>query len=184
LILLYLIGFVAGIVAGISPCILPVLPVILVAGVTKPAIDTAVAVTAPGRYRAYAVIGGLIVSFSVVTLAGTALLKALGLPLDFLRDAGLAILGLVALGLIVPALGHLLERPFARFGRHQPTGNSGPFVLGLGLARVELVKLLEFVQARQLFGYGGIPHDGPLVKWLPARGDAQHRTGALPSYWG
>jgi cytochrome c biogenesis protein CcdA/thiol-disulfide isomerase/thioredoxin len=133
LILLYLIGFVAGIVAGISPCILPVLPVILVAGVTKPAIDTAVAVTAPGRYRAYAVIGGLIVSFSVVTLAGTALLKALGLPLDFLRDAGLVILGLVALGLIVPALGHLLERPFARFGRHQPTGNSGPFVLGLGL---------------------------------------------------
>ena len=36
LILLYLIGFVAGIVAGISPCILPVLPIILVAGVAPP----------------------------------------------------------------------------------------------------------------------------------------------------
>jgi cytochrome c biogenesis protein CcdA/thiol-disulfide isomerase/thioredoxin len=33
---LVVIGFVAGIVAGISPCILPVLPVILVAGATTP----------------------------------------------------------------------------------------------------------------------------------------------------
>jgi cytochrome c biogenesis protein CcdA/thiol-disulfide isomerase/thioredoxin len=87
----------------------------------------------PARYRAYAVIGGLILSFSVFTLAGIALLKALGLPLDFLRDAGLVILGAVAVGLIFPPLGHLLERPFARFGRHQPSGNSGAFVLGLGL---------------------------------------------------
>jgi cytochrome c biogenesis protein CcdA/thiol-disulfide isomerase/thioredoxin len=33
---LIIIGFIAGIVAGISPCILPVLPVILVAGATVP----------------------------------------------------------------------------------------------------------------------------------------------------
>jgi cytochrome c biogenesis protein CcdA/thiol-disulfide isomerase/thioredoxin len=33
---LIIIGFIAGIVAGISPCILPVLPVILVAGATAP----------------------------------------------------------------------------------------------------------------------------------------------------
>ena len=32
------IGFVAGIVAGISPCILPVLPVILFAGATTPCV--------------------------------------------------------------------------------------------------------------------------------------------------
>jgi cytochrome c biogenesis protein CcdA/thiol-disulfide isomerase/thioredoxin len=45
------IGFVAGIVAGISPCILPVLPVILAAGVTPPVEDvdvTAVATNTPG----------------------------------------------------------------------------------------------------------------------------------------
>jgi cytochrome c biogenesis protein CcdA/thiol-disulfide isomerase/thioredoxin len=159
-ILLYLIGFVAGIVAGISPCILPVLPVVLVAGVTKPVTvvsptsdappmamvtttdpDTATATTRateateapPNSYRAYAVIAGLIISFSIITLAGSALLSAVGLPQDFLRDLGLVVLGAVAVGLMVPALGELLERPFARFGRHQPTGNSGAFVLGLGL---------------------------------------------------
>jgi cytochrome c biogenesis protein CcdA/thiol-disulfide isomerase/thioredoxin len=137
LILLYLIGFVAGMVAGISPCILPVLPIILVAGVAKPVVRTAAGtaetVSTPRSYRAYAVIAGVVVSFSLITLAGTAVLSALGLPLDFLRDAGLVILGLVALGLIITPLGELLERPFARFGRRQPTGKSGAFVLGLGL---------------------------------------------------
>lgn len=165
MILLYLIGFVAGIVAGISPCILPVLPIILVAGVTAPVKKISVAATpvatvgggtadpavttatttatvtvptaktaaAPNRYRAYAIITGLVLSFSIFTLAGKALLSALGLPLDLLRDAGLVVLGLVALGLIMTPLGELLERPFARFGRHQLSGSSSAFVLGLGL---------------------------------------------------
>ena len=31
---LIVVGFVAGVIAGISPCILPVLPVVLVAGAT------------------------------------------------------------------------------------------------------------------------------------------------------
>jgi cytochrome c biogenesis protein CcdA/thiol-disulfide isomerase/thioredoxin len=153
LLVLYLIGFVAGLVAGISPCILPVLPVVLVAGVTTPVVKVPVgapvAVTAAQsgpvpapvaaersgnrNGRAYAVIAGLIVSFSAVTLAGITVLNALGLPLDFLRWAGAVVLGLVALGLIITPLGELLERPFARFGRRQPSGRSGGFVLGLGL---------------------------------------------------
>ncbi len=41
------IGFVAGVVAGISPCILPVLPVILAVGVTAPT-DTPGEATPPG----------------------------------------------------------------------------------------------------------------------------------------
>ena len=171
--LLYVIGFVAGLIAGISPCILPVLPIILVAGTTgisegalegsdddrPPAADdasenattddpstdgtpavvtTAVATTAARRrsYRAYAVIAGLIVSFSIVVLAGSTLLSALHLPQSFLRDAGFVVLGAVAVGLIFPPIGHLLERPFARLARRQPTGNSGTFVLGLGLGVV------------------------------------------------
>ncbi len=144
MLLLYVIGFVAGIIAGISPCILPVLPVVLVAGATvpTPGETTGTSGPAPARpltptrsrsYRAYAVVGGLVVSFSIVTLVGSSLLSALGLPQDFLTDAGLVVLGVVAAGLIVPPLGHLLERPFARIGQRQPKGNAGGFVLGLGL---------------------------------------------------
>ncbi len=174
MILLYLIGFVAGIVAGISPCILPVLPIVLVAGVARPAPTTAaVASGAPSTvtadptvaegtrrsYRAYAVIGGLVLSFSAITLVGSALLSAVGLPQDFLRDLGLVVLGVVALGLIVTPLGELLERPFARLGRRrQPTGSSGAFVLGLGLG--------------VLFA----PCAGPILSAITTIGDS-HRIG-------
>jgi cytochrome c biogenesis protein CcdA/thiol-disulfide isomerase/thioredoxin len=131
--LLYGIGFVAGLIVGISPCILPVLPVVLFAGATAP--------PAPDKERrrsrrAYAVVAGLVISFSVVVLVGSELLSALHLPQDLLRDAGLVVLGVVSAGLVVPALGHLLERPFARLARHQPNGSTSGFVLGLGLGVV------------------------------------------------
>ena len=131
-IVLFLIGFVAGVVAGISPCIIPVLPVVLAANATaRPA--------GPAWWRArpVAVVGGLVSSFAVSTLFGSWLLSELHLPQDLLRDLGLAVLGAVALGLLVPRLGHLLERPFAAFGRRSSgAGAGGPrsgFVLGLGL---------------------------------------------------
>ncbi|HAM01995.1 MAG TPA: thiol:disulfide interchange protein, partial [Acidimicrobiaceae bacterium] len=123
------IGFVAGLVAGISPCILPVLPVVLVAGATDPEAGTA-------RRRPGAVVAGLILSFSAVTLGGSALLSALGLPQDFLRDSGVVVLGLFGLGLLVPQVGELLERPFSRIRFRQPKGQGAGFVLGLGLGAV------------------------------------------------
>ena len=155
--LLYGIGFVAGLIVGISPCILPVLPVVLFAGATATTAPGAPTDTAAGAadlpsgreaagrqepkgrrpsYRAYAVVAGLVISFSVVVLAGSELLSALHLPQDFLRDAGLVVLGVVSAGLVVPPIGHLLERPFARLARHQPNGSTSGFVLGLGLGVV------------------------------------------------
>jgi cytochrome c biogenesis protein CcdA/thiol-disulfide isomerase/thioredoxin len=193
--LLYVIGFVAGLVAGISPCILPVLPVVLVAGATVPttavteaseadaasetddatgkartnegsgtvrvAARTSRSTTVEPRsrsYRAYAVVAGLVISFSIFTLVGSSLLSALGLPQDFLRDAGLVVLGVVAAGLIVPALGHLLERPFVGLARRQPTGTTGGFVLGLGL------------------GVLFVPCAGPVLAAITVVG-ATHRVG-------
>ena len=70
---LLLVGFVAELITGISPCILPVLPMVLVAGATG---------TAPAsrRWRSVAVVAGLVVSFSFITLVGTTVLSALRLP--------------------------------------------------------------------------------------------------------
>ena len=131
---LLLIGLVAGVVAGISPCILPVLPVVLVAGST--AADSGNRERRLRSVAVVAVVAGLVVSFSVVTLVGSTVLSALGLPQDLLRDLGLVVLGVIGAGLLVPALGHLLERPFARLTARQPTGRYGGFVLGLGLGGV------------------------------------------------
>jgi len=126
---LLLVGFVAGLITGISPCILPVLPIVLVAGATG---------TAPvsRRWRSVAVVVGLVVSFSVITLLGTTVLSALGLPEDLLRDAGLVLLGLFGLGLLVPAIAEILERPFLRLHSPQPATSRGGFILGLGLGAV------------------------------------------------
>jgi cytochrome c biogenesis protein CcdA/thiol-disulfide isomerase/thioredoxin len=126
---LLLVGFVAGLITGISPCILPVLPMVLVAGATG---------TAPAsrRWRSVAVVIGLVMSFSVITLLGTTVLSALGLPQDLLRDAGLVLLGLFGVGLLVPAIAEILERPFLRLHAPQPATSRGGFVLGLGLGAV------------------------------------------------
>ena len=125
---LIIIGFLGGLATGISPCIIPVVPVLFAAG------------AAPGGQddrhhlgRRLAVVGGLVVSFSAFTLIGTSLLSLLGLPQDFLRDVGLAILGVVALGLIVPSVGDILGRPFVRLARGRQHTGGGGLVLGLSL---------------------------------------------------
>ena len=122
---LVVVGIVAGFLAGISPCILPVLPVVLVAGATRASLA-----------RSLAVIGGLVLSFSIIVLAGSEILSLLHLPQDALRDAGIALLVVVGLGYLIPPLGRLIERPFARVGTRQPSGRAGGFLLGLAVGVV------------------------------------------------
>src|SRR5512132_3662525 len=101
------IAFLAGVITAVSPCVLPVLPIVLAGGATG------------GRRRPYAVVAGLVVSFTAFTLAATALLSALGLPDDLLRNIAIAIVLLVGLSLLVPPLGRLVERPFQALGRRR-----------------------------------------------------------------
>ena len=121
-----LIGFLGGLITGISPCILPVLPVVFLSGVSSSRGDTSAA-------RPYLVIAGLVGSFSVVTLAGSALLSALHLPQDAIRWAALATLTVIGVGLIFPTVMHLLERPFARIPMRVHAGGRSGFGLGLTL---------------------------------------------------
>jgi cytochrome c biogenesis protein CcdA/thiol-disulfide isomerase/thioredoxin len=131
---LVLIGLVGGIITGLSPCVLPVLPVVLLGGgsagpETGPDAESA-------RRRPYLVVLGLTLSFAVFTLFGSLILASLHLPDDAIRWLGLALLLLVGLGLLVPPLGHLIERPFYRFPQRAPgTGRNG-FLLGIALGAV------------------------------------------------
>ncbi|MGB6580764.1 MAG: cytochrome c biogenesis protein DipZ [Streptosporangiaceae bacterium] len=127
---LVLIGLVGGIITGLSPCVLPVLPVVLLGGGSaEPDAESA-------RRRPYLVVLGLTLSFAVFTLFGSLILASLHLPDDAIRWLGLALLVLVGLGLLVPPLGHLMERPFYRFPqRAVGTGRNG-FVLGIALGAV------------------------------------------------
>lgn len=126
---LILIGLLGGLITGVSPCILPVLPVVFFAGgATAPTGSTKVR-----NRRPYAVIVGLVSSFTVFTLLGTVLIKALGLPDDILRTIGLVVLSVVGLSLLIPPLERLLERPFAKLPQRQVNPNGNGFGLGLGL---------------------------------------------------
>ncbi len=144
---LALIGLVGGLITGISPCILPVLPVIFFSGAQRAAGEVAslsdtgggIAVAVETKraisdtLRPYRVIGGLVLSFSVVTLLGSAALSLLHLPQDAIRWVALAALTAIGLGLIFPAFERLLERPFAAIPQKQFGTRTNGFGLGLAL---------------------------------------------------
>lgn len=65
--MLIIIGFAAGLIAGISPCILPLLPGVFMAGAASR--DAAEGVHS--WRRPPAIVVGLVVSFSLLVLAGS-----------------------------------------------------------------------------------------------------------------
>jgi cytochrome c biogenesis protein CcdA/thiol-disulfide isomerase/thioredoxin len=124
MVLLLAVAFLAGLITSLSPCVLPVLPILLASGATG------------GGRRPYVLVAGLVASFVAVTLAGAALLDALGLPQDLLRNLGIAMLFLVAATLLWPRLAHALERPLYGLTRRRAGDGAGAFVVGLSLGVV------------------------------------------------
>ncbi len=122
MLLLLAIGFVAGVVTALSPCVLPVLPIVLAGGAT-------------GR-RPLAIVVGVVVSFTVFTLFAAWLLDLLGLPEDVLRDLAIALLFLVALTLLVPQVAEWLARPLQFLTRRSGADLGGGFLLGASLGLV------------------------------------------------
>ncbi|HEU0304467.1 MAG TPA: cytochrome c biogenesis protein DipZ [Gaiellaceae bacterium] len=118
------IGFLAGLVTALSPCVLPVLPVLLAGS------------AAGGPRRPYAIVAGLVTTFTLSVLFAAWLLDLLGLPLDTLRTLALALLFLVAATLLFPQVGALVERPFARLTRRSGRDLGGGFLLGASLGFV------------------------------------------------
>jgi cytochrome c biogenesis protein CcdA/thiol-disulfide isomerase/thioredoxin len=118
------IGLAAGFITAISPCVLPVLPIIFAGGATG------------GRRKPFAIVAGLVLSFSAFTLFGVWLLRRLGLPEDLLRDIAIALLFLVAATLLFPKVEELVQRPFLRLTRRPGGDLGGGFLLGASLGLV------------------------------------------------
>ncbi len=145
MLLLIGIGFLAGVVTAISPCVLPVLPILLAGG-------------ASGR-KPFRIIGGLVLSFSVFTLFASWLLSKLGLPQDLLRNLAIALLFVMAAVLLVPGLALWLERSLAFFSRLRPANAGGGFFLGVTLGLVfvpcagPFLAAITTAAARENFGF-------------------------------
>jgi cytochrome c biogenesis protein CcdA/thiol-disulfide isomerase/thioredoxin len=144
------IAFVAGIVTAISPCVLPVLPIVFAGSATG------------DPRRPYAIVAGLVASFTAFTLAATALLSVLGLPDDLLRNIAIGVVLVVGLSLVWPRLGAVLERPFAALGRQRPGDVGGGFLLGASLGLLftpcagPVIAAVSTVAATERFTFGAV----------------------------
>jgi cytochrome c biogenesis protein CcdA/thiol-disulfide isomerase/thioredoxin len=90
-------AFISGVITILSPCILPVLPILLSGGVSG------------GRARPYGVITGFIVSFTVFTLTLSTIVQALRIPADALRIAAVVLIILFGIVMLVPRLSGWFE---------------------------------------------------------------------------
>lgn len=139
---LIIIGLLGGLITGISPCILPVLPVIFLTGGAQSArFEKGEGAADDGplparRSRPYLVILGLVVSFTLVTLVGSLILGLLNLPQDVIRWVGIAVLVLIGVGLLIPRFEQILEKPFQWLPRREVQNRGSGFGVGLALGAV------------------------------------------------
>lgn len=101
-------AFLAGIFTALSPCILPVLPAILTAGIAE------------GRLRPLGTILGLTCSFSFFTLTLTWIVQTTGISPEILRYAAIALIFFFGLVMIFPRLSNWFAKvtaPLANLGQ-------------------------------------------------------------------
>jgi cytochrome c biogenesis protein CcdA/thiol-disulfide isomerase/thioredoxin len=126
--LLALFAFVAGAGTALSPCVLPILPAVLGAGVSG------------GRRRPLGVVTGLVISFTFAIVGLVYVIDALGLPDDLLRVVAIVVLLAFGLTLLVPPLADRVEAALSRavpaLKNRQGEGFWSGFGLGLGLGVV------------------------------------------------
>jgi cytochrome c biogenesis protein CcdA/thiol-disulfide isomerase/thioredoxin len=118
------IAFAAGVITAFTPCILPVLPIVLAGGGTGT------------KRRPYAIAAGLITTFTAFLLAGAWLWGLLGISAKHQIRIGAALLLVLAVILIVPKAGELAERPFRFLTRRRAGDLGGGFLLGASLGLV------------------------------------------------
>ena len=119
------IAFAAGVITAFTPCILPVLPIVLAGGAG-----------AGTKRRPYAIAAGLITTFTAFLLAGAWLWGLIGISAKHQIQIGAALLLVLALTLIVPKVGELVERPFLFVTRRRAGDLGGGFFLGASLGLV------------------------------------------------
>jgi cytochrome c biogenesis protein CcdA/thiol-disulfide isomerase/thioredoxin len=126
--LLILFALIAGAGTALSPCVLPVLPAVLSAGVTG------------GRRRPLGVATGLALSFTFATVALVYVIDALGLPDDFARKLAIVVLAVFGITLLVPPLSDRVEALASRMvggpQRIRGGGFWGGLLLGASLGFV------------------------------------------------
>ena len=128
MIILLAFAFLAGIVTVLSPCILPILPIVL-SGVSG------------DKKRPYGIIVGFVFSFTIFTLFLATLVRLTGIPTNALRIIAGVVLLVFGLSLLLPNIQALMEKLFSKLSRFGPKAGThagfwGGFVIGLTIGIV------------------------------------------------
>ncbi len=102
MIILILFAFLAGVVTVLSPCILPILPIVLSGSVTG------------GKKRPLGVITGFIASFTFFTLFLSAIVKVTGVSADLIRTISVIIIAAFGASLLIPKFQVWMEHFFSK----------------------------------------------------------------------
>lgn len=111
----------AGLVTVLSPCILPVLPILLAGSVGQ------------GKQRPVGIITGFVLSFTFFTLALSTIVAMTGISSDVLRGTAIALIGVFGLFLLVPKWQLVFETFVSRF-MPSPATRQAQEGFGAGLA--------------------------------------------------
>lgn len=127
--LLIPIAFISGILTVFSPCVLPILPIILASG-----IDGKVE-------RIRGVITGLVVSFTAASLLLATVVRAFGIPTDIIRNFAVILLVIFGLSMVFPVIWEKIQIFIERYWKFQPRQNQnsgfwGGFLTGVSLGVV------------------------------------------------
>ncbi len=123
---LILFAFFAGIVTILSPCILPILPVVLSGSLSG------------GKQRPLGIIVGFVTSFTFFTLFLATLVNQLHISADILRTFAIVLIFLFGISLLLPITQLLLERIFQIFANLTPQSNQNSGFLGGILVGISL----------------------------------------------
>lgn len=129
MILLIAFAFIAGIVTILSPCILPILPIIL---------SSSIGGKNTGKSRPLGVVAGFIASFTFFTLFLSTIVRFSGIPGDTLRMISIVVIAGFGVSLLIPQFQVLMERMFSKLAgllpkNQQRTGFGGGLLIGLSI---------------------------------------------------
>lgn len=113
MILLIAFAFLAGIITVLSPCILPILPIIL---------SSSIGGVNTGKSRPVGVVIGFILSFTFFTLFLSTIVKLSGIPADALRMISVFVIAGFGMSLLIPKFQIFVEKLFSKFANYVPSG--------------------------------------------------------------
>ena len=129
MILLIAFAFLAGVITVLSPCILPILPIIL---------SSSIGGVNTGKSRPMGVVIGFILSFTFFTLFLSTIVKLSGIPAETLRFVSVLVIAGFGISLLVPQFQLLVERLFSKLAGFMPssqgkTGFGGGLLIGFSV---------------------------------------------------